>query len=162
MLAINLLLAISWLLLTGEFTPGNFATGFILGYLMLLLANKATPENTAMTRYLRRIPDTIKFSFYFIWTIVIANFRMALAVVSPLDRLNPAIVEVPLDIKGDLAITLLANWITLTPGTLTIEVADDKSSMFVHTYHCTDVEAFRTEMKESFEQRIRELTDDIE
>lgn len=157
MLGINLLLAFSWLVLTGEFTPGNFAIGYLIGYLMLLWADKATPPGNPMSRYLRRVPKIISLVFYVLWTIIIANFRMARAVLSPLKRLNPAIVAVPLDIKNPLGITLLANWITLTPGTLSLEIADDNSTLFVHTFQCDDVQAFRDDIKNAFERRIMEL-----
>lgn len=157
MLGINLVLAFSWLVLTGEFTPGNLAIGYIIGYLMLLWADKAASPDSPMSRYLHRVPKIISLFFYFLWTVITANFRMARAVLSPLSRLNPAIVAVPLDITDPLGITLLANWITLTPGTLTIEVANDNSTLYVHTFQCPSVDAFRAEIKDSFERRIMEL-----
>ena len=158
MLGINLLLAISWLVLTGEFTPANFAIGFAIGYLALRWADRARPEDSPMSRYLRRVPKIINLIFYFLYTIVMANFRMAKAVLSPLSQLNPAIVAVPLDITSPIEITLLANWITLTPGTLSLEVADDNSVIYIHTFQCTDVEAFRNEIKQNFERRIKEVS----
>ncbi len=157
MLGINLLLAVSWLVLTGEFTPGNLVIGYIIGYLTLLWADEATLPDSAMSRYLRRVPKIIALVFYFLWTVIVANFRMARAVLSPLSRLHPAIVAVPLDITDPIGITLLANWITLTPGTLTIEVAEDTKTMYIHTFQCPDVEAFRAEIKNAFERRIMEL-----
>lgn len=157
MLGINLLLAFSWVVLTGEFTPGNFAIGYLIGYLMLLWADKASTPDSPMSRYLSRVPKIFFLFFYFLWTIVVANFRMARAVLSPLSKLNPAIVAVPLDLSDPIAITILANWITLTPGTLTIEVAEETNTLYVHTFQCADVAAFRAQIKDSFERRIMEL-----
>ena len=157
MFGINLLLAFSWLVLTGEFTPANFAIGFGISYLALLWADRATPADTPMSLYLRRVRKIISLLFYFLWTIVVANFRMAKAVLWPLSHLKPAIVAVPLDLNSPIGITLLANWITLTPGTLSLEVAEDNNTIYIHTYQCTDVDAFRNEIKDNFERRIKEL-----
>ncbi|MGB1252078.1 MAG: Na+/H+ antiporter subunit E [Candidatus Promineifilaceae bacterium] len=158
MLSVNLLLAIAWIVLTGEFTPANFATGFLLGYLMLLWADKGTAADSPASRYLKRVPKIITLVFYFLWTIIVANFRMAKAVLSPLSHLNPAIVAVPLDIQGPIGIMLLANWITLTPGTLSLEIAEDRQTIFIHTFQCTDVDAFRAEIKNDFERRLIEVS----
>ncbi len=157
MLSINLLLAIAWLFLTGEFTPGNFAIGFVLGYIALAVADRTASPDGAMTHYLQRVPKLIRLVFYFLWTIIVANFRMAKAVISPLDRLSPAIVAVPLDLESEIGITLLANWITLTPGTLSLEISEDQKTIFIHTYQCTDVDAFRAQIKNEFEHRIKEI-----
>ncbi len=157
MLGINLLLAIAWLFLTGEFTPANFVIGFVISYFALLWANRTTPADSAITRYLRTVPRLIKLVFYILWTIILANFRMAKAILSPLDQLSPAIVAVPLDLESQIGITLLANWITLTPGTLSLEIAEDNRMIYIHTYQCTDVDAFRAQIKDDFERRIKEI-----
>ena len=160
MLAVNLLLAIAWLILTGEFTPANFVIGFGLGYFMLFWVDKSTPQDSPMSRYLKRVPKILLFVVYFLWSIVVANFRMAKAVIYSLftlDHLQPAIVAIPLDLTNSAEITLLANWITLTPGTLTLEISADNSTIFVHTYQCPDVAAFRAEIKNDFERRIMEI-----
>lgn len=160
MLAVNIILAFAWLVLTGEFTPANFAIGFGLGYFMLSWVDKSTPQDSAMSRYLKRVPKILLFMLYFLWSIVVANFRMAKAVLWSLftfDHLLPAIVAVPLDLTNSAEITLLANWITLTPGTLTLEISEDNSTIYIHTFQCPDVVAFRAEIKNNFERRIMEI-----
>lgn len=157
MLGVNLMLAMAWVILTGEFTLGNLAIGFGLGYFMLRLSRKVVPEESPLASYIDKVPQVVGFVGYFLWSIVLASFRMARAVLSPIDKLNPAIVHVPLTIENPAHITLLANWITLTPGTLTLEVSLEPSELFVHTFQCSDPEQFRREIQDDFERRIIEV-----
>ncbi len=78
-----------------------------------------------------------------------------LAVLDPRRDYRSAIVAVPLDVKGDAAITLVANMITLTPGTTSLHVSDDRSTLYVHVMNVSD-ESVRA-IKEGFEARVREV-----
>jgi multicomponent Na+:H+ antiporter subunit E len=71
--------------------------------------------------------------------------------------MTPAIVAIPLDIDSDGEITLLANMITLTPGTLSLDVSDDRRFLYVHGMHIKDIEAFKQEIKGGFEVIVREV-----
>lgn len=149
----NVLLALAWMLLYGEFSPLNFAFGFILGYVVLTVAGG--PFKAA--GYLRRVRTVISFLLYFAWQLVLANMRVAYYVLVPGHRMRPAIVAVPIELQSDVEISLLANLITLTPGTLTLDVSDNRRVMYVHTVYIDDVDAFRKEIKDGFERRVREL-----
>ena len=89
--------------------------------------------------------------------LVLANLRVAHDVITPRLYARPAIIAVPLEARTDLEITLLANLISLTPGSLSLDVSPDKSCMFVHGMFVDDPEAFRREIKDGFERRIGEL-----
>lgn len=99
----------------------------------------------------------IWFLLYFLWELLLANLRMARDVIRPIDKLRPAIVAVPLDVTSDWEITLLSNLITLTPGTLGLDVSSDKKVLYVHVMDLEDVEQLRRDIKEGFERRIRRL-----
>jgi multicomponent Na+:H+ antiporter subunit E len=71
--------------------------------------------------------------------------------------MRPAIVAVPLDLTSDFQITLLANLITLTPGTLSLDISDDKKILYVHGMYVDDVDEFRRSIKQGFEKRVQEL-----
>jgi multicomponent Na+:H+ antiporter subunit E len=71
--------------------------------------------------------------------------------------MRPGVVAVPLELQTDAAITLLANLITLTPGTLSLDVSADRRVLYVHTMYLDDVEQFRREIKEGFERRVIEV-----
>lgn len=158
MFGVNLILAAAWLALTGELTLPNTIVGLVLGYGALWLMHKAQGNESATSAYVHRVPRIGKFFGYFILTILQSNLVMAKAVVSPLSNLKPAIVAIPLDIKHPAGITLLANWITLTPGTLSLEVSDDRNTLFVHTFDVGEsAEMFRQQIKHDFERRVMEV-----
>lgn len=148
-LAWNLLLALVWVLLTGSFTGGNFLVGFGFGYLILAFA---TPSG----RYTRKVPQVLRFALLFLWDLVKANLRVAYDVVTPTHRMRPAVIGIPLELESDGAITLLANLITVTPGTLTLDISPDRRTLYIHAMYMDDEATLRAEIK-ALEQRIREL-----
>jgi multicomponent Na+:H+ antiporter subunit E len=153
MFALNLLLACLWTLLTGVLRPANFLLGFTLGYLSLWLVRDVTGPSI----YFEKPRQIVRFVSFFLRELVRANLRVAHEVVTPRLRMRPGIVAIPLDVKTDAAITLLANLITLTPGGLSIEVSADRRVLYVHAMYMEDPEAFRREIKEGFERRVLEL-----
>lgn len=153
MLLLNLLLALAWMALTGEFDPINFAGGFIMGFVILRLIQRPGESMP----YFGRFWKVIQFIVFYLWELLIANLRVAAAVLSPRLRLIPAVIAVPLEIHSDLAITLLSNLITLTPGSLTLDVSNDCRVIYVHTMHADDIDRFRREIK-TLEYRVIEVT----
>jgi len=105
------------------------------------------------------IGRAIAFALFFARELVLANLRVARLVLGPRARLHPAIVALPLDVQSDLAIQLLAATITLTPGTLSLDVSSDRRTLYVHVVDLgpgADVEAFVRATKATSERRIRE------
>ncbi len=155
MLLLNLLLAIAWVALTGNYEAGNFVIGFVLAYLVLQL----TQHSKAATRYVTNLRLGLIFTLFFLKEMVVSSLRVAFKVLSPNMNLHPAVVAIPLDVKSDATITLLGNLITLTPGTLTLDVSTDRTTMYVHTMDVGDVESFRKSIKDGFERRILEIAE---
>ena len=153
MLLLNVLLGLAWLVLTSQYTALNFAAGLLLGYLALFLVAR----RGASGRYFQKVPLVIGFVLFFVWELILANLRVLRHVLGPLDRLRPAIIAVPLDIKSDAEITLLANLITLTPGTLSLDVSTDRRTLFVHAIHVDEVDAFILDIKNGFESQVRKV-----
>jgi multicomponent Na+:H+ antiporter subunit E len=150
---INLLLALAWIALTGQFTPVNLAVGFVLGYGALWLLYRPTGSNS----YFRKARLVLAFIPFFSWELIKANVRVAYEVVTPHHTMNPGVVAVPLDATSDAEISLLANLITLTPGTLSLDVAADRKTLYVHAMFVGDAESFRRQIKEGFERRVMEI-----
>lgn len=150
---LNILLALAWVALTAEFTPQNFGEGFILGYVMLWLARPAIGASP----YTRKIPVVIRFALAFMWDLLTASLRVAWEVITPRPRMRPGVVAVPLDVQSSLAIILVANLITLTPGTLSLDVSQDRAVLYVHAMYVDDIDEFRREIKEGVERRVKEL-----
>lgn len=150
---INILLTIVWVFLTGTLDFPNFTFGFVLSFLVLWII---TP-NTKNNKYFVGVPRIISFFFYFLYELVIANIQVAKAAVSPTLKMEPGIVNYPLDAKTDLEITFLSNIINLTPGTLSIDVSEDKKVMYIHVFDMKDKDKFIAEIKNGFEKRILDI-----
>lgn len=139
--------------LTGQFTEANFLLGYMVGYAILWLTQPAT----ASAVYFRKMRQVLGFLLYFLWELTKANMRVAHDVLTPRHRMNPGIVAVPLDAKTDAEITFLANLITLTPGTLSLDVSEDKRVLYIHAMYIEDPYQFKREIKEGLERRLLEV-----
>lgn len=147
-------LALVWAAITGNFSALNLALGAGIGAVTALLLRNgfATPMKAGR---LRRIASL---GLLFLWEIMVSAVRVALIVLRPDLRtsLRPAIVAFPLSVKSDAEIALLANLITLTPGTLSVDVADDRSALYVHVLHLTDRDRLIADIAGGFERKVRE------
>jgi multicomponent Na+:H+ antiporter subunit E len=158
MFLLNLLLALAWMLLTGQFDLSNFIAGFVLGYLMLWLGQTAVGESDFFSAgYFVKVRQIIVFISFFLWELLIANLRVTYHILSPLHKMRPGVVAIPLDITRDVEIMLLANLITLTPGTLSLDVSEDRRTLYIHTIAVDDLEAFKQSIKNGLELRVREV-----
>lgn len=149
----NLVLAGVWAMATGELNPAGLGKGFVLGYLALWLCRPLLPESG----YFRKPFQFVRFALFFLWELLLANLRVAYDVVTPKLYMRPSILAIPLDARTDEEITLLAGLITLTPGTLSMEVSADRRTLFIHAMFVEDAEEFRRELKNGFERRLLEV-----
>lgn len=151
---INIFLMFSWIALTGEITLLNFFEGFVVGFLILYL----TKDVFGTSSYFAKLPKAIYFIFYFLWELFLANLRVAYEIITPQHRMKPGIFAYPLDAKTDFEITLLANIITLTPGTLSLDVSDDRKFLYVHAmYLHPDIQKNIDDIKNGFELKMLEI-----
>lgn len=109
-----------------------------------------------MTRWVRRLWRSLGLGLFFLGDLVISSLQVAWDVVTPRHRARPGVLAVPLDLRNDSAITILANLISLTPGSLSLDVADDRSTLFVHVMFIDDPEAQRMKIKGEYERRVAE------
>jgi len=151
---LNNLLTFVWVALTGTFTFLNFAFGFVLSFVALWLINRNNGEEK---KYFKLVPRTISFVFFFLYELIKANVQVAYDVITPKFYMTPGIVRVPLDATSDLEITLLANLISLTPGTLSLDVSEDRKVLYVHSMYIADKDLFIQNIKNGFERRLLEL-----
>lgn len=155
MLLGNLLLALAWTALRGEFSLANLVTGLVLGYLILLSLVKGGVLPTSP--YIGRVHLGVGLAAFFFWELVRANLRLALDVATPRYQMKPGILAIPLDTTRDSEILLLAILINLTPGSVALDVSDDRKVMYVHVMYIDSPEAARSEIKDGFERRVRQL-----
>jgi multicomponent Na+:H+ antiporter subunit E len=151
----NLLLALVWAVAAGELTVANLLLGFVLGFLVLTF----TRRSLGAENYGSKVTGLIALMVIFLWELTVATIRVAYDVVTPRHHMRPAVLAVPLDIKSDGEIALLANLITLTPGTLSLDISEDRRVLYVHTMYMgeADLETERRKIKSVFEPRIMEL-----
>ncbi|WP_209328976.1 Na+/H+ antiporter subunit E [Lunatimonas salinarum] len=149
----NLLLSFIWLAVTGSFTFQNFVFGFLLSFVIMWLISANRREES----YFKRGPKVVGFIFFFLYELIKANIQVAYEVITPSHLMSPGIIKIPLTAKTDLEITLLANLITLTPGTLSLDVSDDRKVLYVHAMHVKDRDKFIDDIKNGFERRLLEI-----
>ncbi len=149
----NVLLALAWVALTGQFSLSNFFFGYALSFAIMLVYSKEEESR----KYFLQIPRVIGFVFYFLFELVKANIHVAYDVVTPTFYMRPGIVAYPLSARSDLEITLLANIISLTPGSLSLDVSDDKKVLYIHAMYIKDKDTFITNIKNGFERRLLDI-----
>lgn len=154
-LLLNLVLAVIWGAVNGSLAPSTLIVGFIFGYLIILLFE---PLLGGGERYGFRFFYWIRFFFWFIKELVSSSIRVAVDVLSPsMKRIIPGVIAIPLDLNTEAEITLMANLISLTPGTLSIDVSPDLKTLYIHDMYIAngDVEAEVTSIKASVERRVQ-------
>ena len=157
MLLGSILLALAWAALQGEVTLANLLTGYLLGYLILaLLANGGVLPRSLTSR----TKHAVGLAAFFVRELLVANVRVAIDVLRPRTTIQPAVIGVPLDVTSDAEILLLSMLINITPGSVTIDLSDDRRTLYVHVMHMTSAEASRHEIKAGFERRVKLLFED--
>jgi multicomponent Na+:H+ antiporter subunit E len=128
------MMALVWTFLVSDLRAYNFVVGALIGVLILAVIQHGEPYSFAS-----RIRAFIQFAFRFFIELVIANFTIAKLTLRPNIVLHPHIIAIPLRVKSDQAISLLAMTITLLPGTVAMGVSDDKQTLYAHAIGIEDV-----------------------
>ncbi|WP_404375341.1 Na+/H+ antiporter subunit E [Vreelandella aquamarina] len=149
----NLFLGLAWVLLSGDFSGLNLLVGMVFGYIALVLIE---PQVDGLKGYPARVPRIIGFIGFFIKELVRANLRVAFDIVTPPWHMQPGVIALPLSARTEMEITMVANLISLTPGTLSLDVSDDRKVLYIHAMFLDDEEELRRNLKE-MEHRALEL-----
>ena len=149
----NLLLGLAWVLLSGDFSGLNLLVGLIFGYITLILIE---PQLDSLKGYPARVPRFIGFIGFFIKELIQANLRVAFDIVTPPWHMKPGVIAMPLSARTEMEITMVANLISLTPGTLSLDVSDDRKVLYIHAMFLDNEEELRRNLKE-MEHRALEL-----
>lgn len=151
---INSFLAFGYMGIQGQFTLSGLLVGFALGYAALWI----TQPLYGASRYFQRAPKTGRLLGYFLMELILSNLRVLWDVVTPGQISRPGIVGIALRAKTDLEILLVANMISLTPGTLSIDLSEDHRILYVHVMFLDDPDRFRQGIQNGLERRILEVT----
>ncbi len=147
------ILAVLWLLLTNSIEIGQLVLGLVLGWAIPILTIRFWPETIRIHKPLL----VLRYAGILLIDIVLANFTVARLILGHPAKLKPAFVFLPLDLTTDLAISILANSITLTPGTLSAELSLDRRHLLIHALHETDTDALITTIKQRYEAPLKEI-----
>ncbi|MCU0932955.1 MAG: Na+/H+ antiporter subunit E [Thiobacillaceae bacterium] len=142
-----------WLLLNNSLHPGHIILGILLGWLIPLFTLRFWPETVKIHRPML----LLRFTLVVLYDIVLANMVVALRILGRPQRLHPTLVDVPLDLRGDLAISLLANTICLTPGTVSARLSGDRRTLLVHALDAPDADEVRAQIKARYEAPLKEV-----
>ena len=148
-------LALIWAAITGTFSGLNLLLGAAIGILAVLLLRR----DLGPPPRLRQLRNIASLAALFLYELGVSAVRVAIVVLTPDMKsvLQPAIIAFPLTIKSDAEITLLANLITLTPGTLSVDVSEDRSLLYVHALNFGSREALIADIAGGFEAKVREV-----
>lgn len=152
--AINIILALLWAGMLGGFSLANVTSGLVLGYFVLYYTSRGTPGHQS---YFGKVPKLLNFLVYYLWEILKSNAMVAYDVLTLSPRMTPGVIGIPLDARTDLEITVLANLITMTPGTLSLDISADRKTLFVHAMYLQNPEDLRADIKNNLERRVLEL-----
>ncbi|MFZ4863602.1 Na+/H+ antiporter subunit E [Sphingobacterium sp. Mn56C] len=148
----NLLLSFIWVALTGSMYYTNFLFGFMLGFAILWIMNRTDEDR----RYFYKVPQIISLVFYFVYEMLRANIQVAYDVMTPKYFMRPGIVKYPMNAKTEMEINLLSTMISLTPGTLILDISEDRKTMYIHVMYLNDPEKFVRDTKKGLERRLLE------
>jgi multicomponent Na+:H+ antiporter subunit E len=150
-----IVLALIWGGITGNFSGLNILFGGMIASVAVLILRDSLSSPHALRR-LRRIVSLL---VLFLYELLVSAVRVAMVVLRPNLKaaVRPAIIAVPLTVKSDAEITLLANMITLTPGTLSVDVSPDKTVLYVHALRMDDRKAMIEDIANGFEKKVREV-----
>jgi len=146
--ALVIWLALVWALLWGDFGLGNLLAGLGIALFVVLVARPTGVSATQMTSF--HPVSAVVFVGYFLVELVKSSLEVAWEVITPRPRRYRAVIAVPMHVDSDGLVTLVGNAITLTPGTLTVDVRrpspDEPPVLYVHALHFTDVDTLRRQV----------------
>lgn len=152
--ALNFALALAWAAISGAFTGPNLLIGFVMGMLVLRMLQQALGSKA----YLEQVGILVNFILFFLKELLVSSLQVAWEVITPNSRITPGVIAIELDDDMTPAqITLLANTITLTPGTLSIDVSPDNRYLYIHGMYIKDIEAFKQSIRDDFIARVKKV-----
>ncbi|PLR92646.1 Na+/H+ antiporter subunit E [Bacillus sp. T33-2] len=151
---LNFILAFIWMFLQGSYDPAAFFVGYLLGLLIIYTFRRFFKSRF----YVHRVTAVLNLLYIFMRELVLSNIAVLKLILKPQLDIKPGIFALPTDLTEDWEITILANLITLTPGTLVVDVSADNKILYVHAMDIDDAEQSIKSIKDSFEVAIMEVS----
>lgn len=134
---------LAWTALWSEVTFANVLWGAVIGAVLLRIVPLPRDDDSLGVRPLA----AVRYLGYALWALVRSSAGVVLAVIGPADAIDQGIVEVPLRTRSVGIATLVANTVSLTPGTLTLELRREPPSLFVHVLQLTSIDEVVAEVR---------------
>ena len=152
-IALSLFMWVLWLLLINDISPGHIVLGAVLAWAIPFFTQAFWPEEMTVQKPM----VALRFVCVVLWDIVVANWVVARLILSSPAKLKPAFMVLPLDVTEDFTITILANTISMTPGTVSTDLSADRRSLLIHALHVDDIDAALAEIKQRYEAPLKEI-----
>ena len=152
-------LPVVWCLVSGQITLGSILLGLLFGAIVVSPFSELYRLDEVVHPtgdWISKIPKKIIYLYVLIKEIIKANIAVAKIVIKPTIDIKPGIIAVPIRTKTNIGITGIANTITLTPGTLTVDISDDKTILYVHSIDATDPQGIRDSIRDDLEHYVLE------
>ncbi|MBL7647636.1 MAG: Na+/H+ antiporter subunit E [Candidatus Hydrogenedentes bacterium] len=149
-LFLNLLLALTWCAASGAVNTQNFALGFLVGFTILSVQTEISRGG----KYRKKVWYVFVFALYFLREVLVGALQVAWAVIWPFRAIRPGIVALPLSARTTIQQTLLANAMTLTPGTMSVELSADGKTLYVHVMDMENADEVRRKFKSGLEAHL--------
>lgn len=150
---LSAILLVIWLLLVNELSIAHLLLGTLLGWAVPLYTARFWPDRV----HVRRPLVLLRFLAVVLYDILVANLAVARLILGRQERLQPAFVVMPLALRSELAISLLANTISLTPGTVSTYLTADRSCLIIHSLHTTAPEELLATIRQRYEAPLKEI-----
>lgn len=151
---LNFFIALVWMLISSSLNAATFVIGYIIGFVLIFMMRRFFNNRI----YTVRLWAAFKLMLLFFRELTLSNISVLLLVIKPKLNIKPMIFSMPTELEHDWEITLLSSLITLTPGTIVINVSDDQNTLYIHALHVDDVDEAIDSIKNSFEKAIKEVS----
>ena len=151
---IHLFLTLIWAGLLGSIDAWTLISGFFVSYAFLWVIYHKREDARG---YFTKPPKVFAFFLYYLWELLKSNVIIAADILTPTHYMKPGVVAIPIKAKTDLEITLLANLITMTPGTLSLDISEDRKILYIHAMYIHDIDALRADITDNLERRVLEI-----
>lgn len=135
-------------------TASTFIIGYLIGLILIIMMRRFFKDRL----YIGRLCATVKLTLLFFKELILSNISVLRVVLRPKMNIQPMIFALPTDLEKDWEITLLSSLITLTPGTIVLNVSDDQRTLYIHAIDVDDVDEAIDSIKNTFEKAIKEVS----
>lgn len=151
---LNVFIAVVWMFMSASTTATTFIVGYLIGLILIVMMRRFFKARL----YIWRLWAAIKLALLFFKELTMSNISVLLLVIRPNLNIQPMIFAMQTDLEHDWEITLLSSLITLTPGTIVLNVSDDQRTLYIHAIDVADVDEAVDSIKNSFEKAIKEVS----